>query len=81
MKRILTLEQLVNAAYDKRSVINKDHIGMLHKPMPATFLMCMPGWTVARTLLMGVYLYVKKPKQQRKTFFQQQVEGRMKKKG
>lgn len=74
MKRIRTLDALMAAAHEKRAVIaraqyirpgNDTHWPEAipqYRPMPAAFMIGMPGQTIWHLLRKGVYLYEKQQK-------------------
>lgn len=55
-KRILTLDDLVNAAYERRSVI--DRSGCRN---PAAAMVNMQGLTIARAIMDGIWIYKPEP--------------------
>ena len=54
-KRIRTLDDLVNAAYERQSVI-----GRYGRRLPAAAVVNMQGMTIARAIMDGLWIY--KPK-------------------
>jgi hypothetical protein len=55
-KRILTLDDLVNAAYERRSIINRHG----NRRLPAAVMVSMQGLQIARYIMDGIWIY--KPK-------------------
>ena len=56
-KRIYTLEQLAEAAAQRRSVVGWKYGGADDNPKPAKFVLGMQASQVMRMLMIGLYLY------------------------
>ena len=60
-RQITSLSQLVQASLERKAVTGTH--GLLHRPyIPASFIASMPGFTIHRVIVAGLWIYEKEAK-------------------
>ena len=59
MKKINTLDELYEAAINRKSIITKNNLGTFRKPIAAAFVINFQGTVLRRLFKEGLYIYKK----------------------
>ena len=65
-KKLTRIEQIQQAALDRRSVIVPSSICFSNKPLPAAFIINLQGHLICQLLKRGMYMYRPQSKQSSK---------------